>query len=164
MIGLYAQPYNIHAQGFFFSDLEGYEERAAGCTDAFGLPVEEFEIQFIDGDAVDAGLFRAMDVHQVNIGDFLEAVEGLDRHEKLALIAMGECGYLINSGTDTCDVDIYHCDSMLELARQFVDEGLYGPIPDSISNYVDYDAIARDLGLDYTEMEVGGQTFIYRCP
>jgi hypothetical protein len=35
--------------------------------------------------------------------------------------------------------------SLRELAQQFVDEGLFGPIPESIKNHIDYDSIARDL-------------------
>ncbi len=60
------------------------------------------------------------------------------------------------------DVDIYHVDSMKELAEQFVDEGLFGDIPDHLANYIDMDAIAYDLAMDYTETEVAGERLIYR--
>jgi len=29
--------------------------------------------------------------------------------------------------------------------------------------YLDYDAIARDLGMDYSETEIAGTQLIYRC-
>jgi hypothetical protein len=48
-------------------------------------------------------------------------------------------------------------------AIQFVDDGLYGTIPASIQNYLDYDAIARDLGMDYSEITIDGTRYIYRC-
>jgi antirestriction protein len=50
-----------------------------------------------------------------------------------------------------------------ELAEQFVDEGLFGDIPERLQSYLDYDAIARDLGFDYTETEIAGQRLIYRA-
>lgn len=53
--------------------------------------------------------------------------------------------------------------SLKELAEQFVDEGLFGDIPTSIQSYLDYDAIARDLGCDYSETEIAGVRLIYRC-
>ena len=50
----------------------------------------------------------------------------------------------------------------LQLAEQFVDEGMFGDIPDHLANYIDMDAIARDLDMDYTETEVAGQMVVYR--
>lgn len=54
-------------------------------------------------------------------------------------------------------------DSMKELAHQFVDEGLFGDIPEHLANYIDMDAIAYDLSMDYTETEVAGERLIYRA-
>ncbi len=51
------------------------------------------------------------------------------------------------------DVDLYEDTSMKDLAEMFVDEGLYGTIPESLSYYLDYDAIARDLSFDYDEVD-----------
>jgi hypothetical protein len=45
------------------------------------------------------------------------------------------------------------------IAVQFVDEGLFGNIPDHLQNYIDYDAMARDLSMD----DVAGTNLIYRC-
>lgn len=61
------------------------------------------------------------------------------------------------------DIDIYHVESMKELAEQFVDDGLFGDIPSHLSNYIDMDAIVRDLTFDYTETEIAGQFCIYRA-
>jgi hypothetical protein len=44
-----------------------------------------------------------------------------------------------------------------------VDEGLFGEIPESIKYHLDYDSIARDLGMDYTETVIAGTSLIYRC-
>lgn len=41
-------------------------------------------------------------------------------------------------------------DSYADLAEQMVAEGLFGEIPESIANYIDYEKIGRDLAVDYT--------------
>lgn len=56
-----------------------------------------------------------------------------------------------------------HLDSMKELTEQFVDEGLFADIPERLKYYLDHDAIARDLSMDYAETEIAGQRLIYRC-
>ncbi|MCB0518506.1 MAG: antirestriction protein ArdA [Lewinellaceae bacterium] len=164
MLELYAQPYNINATGYYFDTADRFDEKAGNCFDAYGMKVEEFEIQFIDGDAINAELFRAWGVHQANVHQFLEAANGLDEHEKLALIAMARCGYTIDGHINTGDVVLHYCNDLKELAMQFIEDGLYGEFPESLSHYIDYDAIARDLGMEYKELSVGGQTVIYRCP
>jgi len=42
-------------------------------------------------------------------------------------------------------------DSLKDLAEQFVEDGLFGEIPATIQNYLNYDAIARDLGVDFLD-------------
>ena len=46
------------------------------------------------------------------------------------------------------DIYQYHCDSFEELAEQFADEGLLGEIPDSLRNYIDFEALGRDLEIN----------------
>jgi hypothetical protein len=60
MTTLYAQPYDITAIGFSFTTLEEYRKKAGNLTNDYGRPVEEFEIQFIDGNDIDAQLFKAL--------------------------------------------------------------------------------------------------------
>lgn len=47
---LHAQPYDITANGFYFESLEDYADKAKSNRNDYGDPVEEYEIQFIDGD------------------------------------------------------------------------------------------------------------------
>ena len=82
------------------------------------------------------------------------------------IIATGECGYRFDFETQTpdeFDVDLYEYDSMKELAEQFVEEGLFGEIPENIQHYLDYEKIAYDLSMDYSETTIAGQRLIYRC-
>ncbi|MEL6479336.1 MAG: hypothetical protein AAFR17_18565 [Pseudomonadota bacterium] len=54
-------------------------------------------------------------------------------------------------------------ESLRELAEHFVDEELFGEIPEHLASYLDLDAIARDLGVDYAETEITGTRLIYRA-
>lgn len=167
MIYLFAQPYDISAQGFYFSDFEDYQTKAAKAVNSYRHPVEEFEIQFIDGDDIDCELAKAYGINQANLESYFSAVDELDEDEKKTVIlAVGECGYDIESvlgDIGGVDMDIYYVSSMRELAEQFVEEGLFGETPERLQYYLDFDAIARDLSVDYTETVIAGETLIYRC-
>lgn len=165
-VTLYAQPYNIEAQGFYFESVEEYERKAAACVDAYGNAVEEFEIQFIDGDAIDGELARAFGLYQSTLEPFFDAVVDYDDHEKQKLIiALLDLGYRLTASTtpNDFDIDIYYEESLKDLAIQFVDEGLFGEVPPCFQFYIDYDAIARDLAVDYTETTIAGEYLIYRA-
>jgi Antirestriction protein (ArdA) len=167
MTQLFAQPYDISANGFYFSSFEEYQSKATLTRNDFGFPVEEYEIQFIDGNSLDAHLFQALGINQGNFGGFLDACENWnDEQKQKAIIAVGECGYsfdLKSGDPDGFDVDLYEMDSLRELAERFIEEGLFGEIPKTLQNYLDYDAIARDLGMDYSEITIAGKQLIYRC-
>lgn len=166
MTQLFAQPYDISATGFFFESMEEYDSKSGKLQNSYGEPVEEFEIQFIDGEDIDCALFRALGVHQGDISAYFEAVDEWDDPQKVnVILAVGEAGYSFELGKDSpdqFDIQIYEVDSMKELAEQFLEEGLFGEIPESIQFYIDYDAIARDLAMDYAEAVIAGTHYIYR--
>lgn len=163
----YAQPYNIDAGGFYFRDMEDYERQARDRKDRYGQPVEEFEIQFIDGEEIDAALSKAWGLTQANISDFILAAQNWEEDRKIrVIIAIEECGYRLEQlagDPDNVEIDIHYLLSMKDLAERFVDEGLFGDIPERLQYYIDYDAIARDLSIDYSETEIAGQRLIYRA-
>jgi antirestriction protein len=163
----YALPYDISANGFYFRSREEYQARRLMARGDSGLPAEEFEIQFIDGETLDAYFADAFGINQANVFRFIELAEEWDEHGKRRfMIAVGECGYSFDPDTvdpDDFDVDIYEVGSLRELAEQFVDDGLFGEIPENIQNYLDYDAIARDLAADYSETTIAGTRLVYRC-
>lgn len=166
MTQLFAQPYDISATGFYFETVEEYHNQVKTCRNDYGQPVEEFEIQFIDGTDIDCALFRALDIHQGSIGDYFDMIDAYDDTQKITLIiAVGEAGYEFKIGQDhpdQFDIQIYEGTSMRDLAEEFVDEGLFGEIPPALHNYIDYDAIARDLACDYSQTEIAGTHYIYR--
>ena len=164
-ITLYAQPYDISATGFYFHSAEDYARKAGALRNASGSPVEEFEIQFIDGEAIDAALAEAIGLHQGMLDRFFACVEWSEPEKQAVIIAVGECGYRFEANTrpDEFEIDIYRVESLRELAEQFVDEGLFGEVPQSLRFYIDHDAIARDLAADYASVEIGGERLVYRC-
>jgi len=157
----YAQPYDIDATGFYFHTHDEYLKAINNHTNQDGQQVEEYEIQLIEAEQIDYALSEAYGLNQANLAEFIEKAETWDDHDKLQfIIAVGECGY---DHDHNADVTIYHESTMRELAISFIDEGLFGDIPQALEHYIDYDAIAHDLSMDYTEATIAGQQLIYRC-
>ena len=167
MTTLFAQPYDISTQGFTFDSYDDYKHHSSVLKNAHGDPVEEFEISFIDGDDIDCDLAKSWDLHQGSISAFFEALYDWDSHQKtIFIIAVGECGYRFDPATDhpdNFDIDLYEIDSLKDLAEQFIDEGLYGEIPESLQYYIDTEAMARDLSVEYSEITIAGKRFVYCC-
>lgn len=166
MTQLYAQPYDLSATGFYFETSEEYAIKSAALRNDYGESVEEFEIQFIDGDETDCDLAKAIGLNQVNFAQFLSAVDNWDDGEKrTVIIAVGECGYAFETDLDPSqfEIDIYEIASMRDLAEQFVEEGMFGEVPKAFQTYIDYDAIARDLAVEYSETVIAGVNYIYSC-
>lgn len=44
-------------------------------------------------------------------------------------------------------------DSVEDLARELVEDGCYGTVPDHLRGYIDYEKIARDLNIENTYVE-----------
>ncbi len=152
-ITLFAQPYDISCVGFYFETIEQYELKAAGAVNDFGQRVEEFEIQFIGGEALDCALAAAWSLSQCNAESYLEAADEWDDDRKRRyIIAVGECGYDHDQVADDPGhdgVDIYYLDGLRDLAESLVNDGLYGEVPEALSSHIDYDSIARDLGAHF---------------
>lgn len=54
-----------------------------------------------------------------------------------------------------------NCETLEDLAYELVEKGSFGDIPESVRNYIDYSAIARDLGFEgYYETTYGVLDFI----
>ena len=101
---LFAQPYDINEMGFYFESFDDYKEKADKLRNSSGQPVEEFEIQLIEGASIDCDLFNALQVHQGDIEAFFEAFDNWTDDEKIkVIIAVGECGYDFNLENDNPD-------------------------------------------------------------
>ena len=78
------------------------------------------------------------------------------------IVAVGHCDSAFDPDRNPSNykVDVFEAETLRELAEQYVDDGIYGEIPESLENYIDYDAIARDLAVSYFEVTVAGRRHI----
>ncbi|PCJ82780.1 MAG: antirestriction protein ArdA [Hyphomicrobiales bacterium] len=167
MTTYYAQPYDISAAGFYFESAASYLAKIDTIINDYGDHVEEFEIQFIDGETIDANLSNAIGMYQSTILNVMACIDDWESEQKLkVIIAVGECGYSFDvksSVPEDFEIDLYADMTLNDLAYIFVDEGMFGDIPANVISYLDFEAIARDLGHDYTETTIAGVNYVYRC-
>ena len=162
-VGYYAQPYSLDAQGFYFSSFEEYQEKVETLRDCFGNPVEEFEIQFVDGSAEDSALFEAFNINQCNLEAFLEMIEELNDHEKAQVFYLGS-----NHGISLEDAFRSHEDVCIteQDANEYGYElffEIYGhDIPESLHSYIDTDAFTHDMELngELCSFDFGGLNYL----
>lgn len=148
----FAQPYNISAEGFSFTDLDGYQAKALNRKDAYGLPVEEFEIQYIDGDH--AELFTACRVSQADLADWFDLLDGLGDDGDRYVIAchLAGLGYAIGEIPDHWDdYSVHHC-TAADYAAEIVAECYQ--IPGNLEAYIDYGRLGRDMVLEGSITEI----------
>lgn len=165
-VTFYAQPYDMTATGFYFTDETSYRESIDSVVNAYGDRIEEFDIHFINGFVLDSKLARVIEPTQSNIIAMMEAMNRWTEEQKTKVIlAVGEGGQNFDPETDDPDdieIDLYPDTKLTDLAYQFVDEGLLGELSDRLVMYLDFERIARDLAHDYTETNLYGETYVYR--
>ena len=102
------------------------------------------------------------DIYRLN--ELARAMEEYDEDDLLKLKFLISEGYderaVIGKGLDSYDVVIYDyrddnsfTDTFELLAQDFVEEGLFGEVPEVLESYIDNERIARDLRMDYYEFE-----------
>lgn len=161
-ISLYAQPYNIDAAGFYFSDYEEYTEKQTLCFDSFGNAVEEFEIQHIEG----AGDFaRIVKPDQCNLEEWFEQAE---QYEELSDTEQTAFSWLVDDCHMDADEAFEKCNEVCifegtreEYAQQFVDDcyDLERKMGE-LASYFDYDAFGRDLELGGDIVEISPRVWV----
>lgn len=91
----------------------------------------------------------------LELNEKIEEVSYLQNYELEELEAIMEAtGYDIEEAMDIhskcCFVYYSGINSFEELAEMFAYEGCFGNIPENLENYIDYEAMGRDLQYDYT--------------
>ena len=160
MTTLHATPYNRDASGFYFENATEYEAKATMHVDRFGNLVEEFEIQFIDGD--DAELFEACGINQANLNVWFDDIEFLQDYEKASLFYLvGVAGYKLDQAIEKMNEPSIYQGDLLDAATVLFDECYLHTLPDNIKYYIDYEKFARDceLGGDMCEFEYAGTNY-----
>jgi hypothetical protein len=158
----HATPYDLSAQGFYFETFDEYTERASSHRNAYGQPVEEYEIQFIDGD--NCALFAALGINQANLEIWFDVFEDYEGDREIKAIFLAE-HQGINISDIPNQIDDMHLfeGSAVEYAEAYLDDtGLLETIPENLRYYFDTEALARDLVLsgDVVEVEIEGHNFI----
>jgi len=149
MSELFANPYDTSVQGFYFSSYKEYETRSSQLINDCGYPVEEFEIEFIDGDLCQ--LFSACDITQCTLQKWFDEIEDLPEAEQTELFY--RCDNL-NQNTqealDNLNSDgfIQQC-SLSDYAYESVNEsGVIDCLPETLQCYFNHEAYARDLEIN----------------
>lgn len=112
------------------------------------------EFMFQDWENIPEGLISECSISD----DLFDMYDELVELEKEGLIDafFTYCDYNNCSSIDSSIVsnfrDAYQGEfsSEVDFAYHFVDEGLFGEVPESVFPYLDYHAIARDLFMDFT--------------
>lgn len=158
----FAMPYDVSAPGFYFSDFEDYQYKAANHKNAQGSLIEEYELQVIECDAYQ--LFDALGINQANLALWFSDFEQLDGENLVKAIYLAQhVGYGISDIMGHLDNVYMFEGSILEYAQNYIDEcGLLDDMPENLQHYFDTEAFARDmlLGGDVTEIEIMGTTYI----
>ena len=100
-------------------------------------------------------------IHELN--RFIEGYDALDEYgQDKAEYLLNTIGLKREEILDNLDDVEYYPELTLEdLAEEFVDDGIFGDIPESIKPYIDYEKIGRDLSFDgYHETSKG--VFFFR--
>jgi len=158
----HATPYDISAMGFYFKTLDEYGAKAKKHRNEYGDPVEEYEIQFIDGDNYQ--LFNALGVNQANLEKWFENYEDLDGDDLIKATYLAE---YINADIDEIlnqldDVSLFE-GTASEYAENYIDDtGLLNALPENLQFYFDTDAFARDMVMsgDISEVEINQTNYI----
>lgn len=158
----HATPYDLSATGFYFEDYEDFRTKAAKHRNSYGEPVEEYEIQFIDGENYE--LFDAIGINQANLELWFDKFEDLDGNDLIAAIYLArDIGYKADELLDHAQ-DIYIFEGTAEeYAQEYLDDtGLLNEIPENLRFYFDVKAFARDLvlGGDICEARIQNTNFI----
>ncbi len=162
----HATPYDTSATGFYFSTYEDYLDKASNHKNAHGDPVEEYEIQFIDGDLpwCNGPLFNALGIYQANLDTWFQKFEDMLMDDATKVIYVAEyLNYDISEVLDHMDDVTLYQGTAQEYAQEYIeDSGLLDSMPENLQYYFDVEAYARDMVLsgDITEVEINHTQYI----
>jgi antirestriction protein len=148
MTQLHAQAYS-GAHGFYFESPEEFEKKYAAAKKR---GIEEFEIQFIDGDDDDGKLFEALKIDQSNIPIWFEQVEDLSPDEKATLYHLAtNNGESVDRALEILAEGDQHAEqgTMVDYAHEYIDSiGGVKELGDQAQSYFDYESFGRDIRLN----------------
>ncbi|MES9822831.1 MAG: antirestriction protein ArdA [Candidatus Thiodiazotropha endolucinida] len=143
MTEFYAQPYSIEHTGFYFNSFEKFE---TGMEELNKKGCEEVEIQFIDGEDHLARLADAANVDQGNVDTWFDVLEDLEEDEVTQLLFLCDCGYSLSEALGRYEDVCLYQGTASDYAYDLINETT--EVPEHLSYYIDYDAIARDMKIN----------------
>lgn len=126
------------------------------CYTENGVIYEEVAIHDYESDIDGLHINEYDDINELNA--LAEELEEIDEDGILTIKAIQQAtGYDLRYAIDHKDDAVLYANMTIEdVAEYLVESGCFGNIPDSIANYIDYVAIARDLHFDgYHEVDAG---------
>ena len=143
MTEFYAQPYSTDHIGFYFDSVETFE---AGMEKLNAKGCEEVEIQFINGEAHLAQLAKSAYIGQGEIAFWYEELEDLDEEGATRLCYLLDRGFEMEQALTRYSWVCLHHGSAEDYAYDLINETC--EVPEYLANYIDYKAIAHDMGLN----------------
>ncbi|MES9983572.1 MAG: antirestriction protein ArdA [Candidatus Thiodiazotropha sp. 6PLUC6] len=130
---------------------EGMEKlEARGC--------EEVEIQFIDGECGLSKLVSAAGIDQSTVALWFEELDDLDTLEIDQICFLLDCGHDLEDALTRYEyVNIFH-GSAADYAQELIEETT--DIPENLRYYIDYEAIARDMGYNGEIEEIDREVIV----
>lgn len=122
-----------------------------------GVIYEETAIHDYESEinGVEVGEYESID----KLNALAETLTELDEDEIVIIETIIEAGYKLQYALEHKDDVMFYADMTIEdVAAEVVEEGLFfgQEVPESMINYIDYEAVARDLAIDsYYEVESG---------
>jgi hypothetical protein len=157
---LYANPYDTSADGFYFGSAEEFEEKFNA-----NLPVEEYEIDFIDGTSEEAALFKVSSVNQATLAEWFDGMDQLKDYEMAAAYFLLDHGMVgsFSEAVEKADQLSFREGNAKEYVEEFISD-MGGPTAlskETLEQYFDYDSYAHDMELngDAVEFTFGGTTY-----
>lgn len=174
----HATPYDIEAEGFYFCTAEDFESMSKTHRNRFGQPVEEYEIQFIDGDDAEVAFFTLAEPNQANIVPLMNFWN--DEASSWSDQALAGLAWMLHSGEIDSDqiieqteedcadrvlstFDGHEANPLRSYAEDFLnDTGALESIPEDLRRYFDFNAYARDMEANgfWRDFTYAGNTYV----
>lgn len=155
MTTFYAQPYSIEHTGFYFEDITAYED---GMEKLSRRGCEEVEIQFIDGDIHLSRLARSVGIDQATITEWFEELDDMDSQETDQLCFLLNRGFSLDEALTRYEHVCIFRGSAEDYAQDLIEDTT--DIPESLRYYIDYKAIARDMGYNGEIEEIDHEVIV----
>ena len=156
--------YNEGRLVYKWLDLPATEEEIQETLEEIDIDDERYEEWFISDYETDIDGLKVSEYALNELNELMERYEyNLETYEQDAVQAVIEAhGYNFEKALDIVERGGYtlygDCESLADLAEQFVDEGIFGDTREmgNLVNYIDYEALGSDLRHDgYTVTSKG---------